>query len=127
MKTKKITGKILLLLILIAAMTSCISSNPIVQVYSGPKLERAEVARITMDPSLGVRYVNRADPLPSATMRTMTLELLPGKYNITLFYNDGYQDSVNNLDVMVFVVAGRSYHIYDGYMGDSWDPYCLEN
>jgi len=123
MKACKIIGRILLLLILIAAMTSCISSNPIVQVYSGPKLERAEIARITMDPTLGVRYVNRSDPLPSATMRTMTLELLPGKYIIQLWYDDGYQFSDYDQEVMLFAEAGKSYHIYDGAGGGSWAPY----
>ncbi len=125
MKAHKIIGRILLLLVLIVAVTSCVST-PIIQVYSGPKLERAEIARVTMDISLGVVTVNRVDPLPSTTMRTMTLELLPGKYRIVLFYSDPYTESVNDLSVILFAEAGKSYHIYSGAGGGNWDPYILE-
>ena len=125
MKAHKIVGRTLLLLILIAAVTGCIG-NPVVQVYSGPKLERTEIARVTMDSTLGVVFVNNTDPYPSSTMRTMTLELLPGKYRIVLFYSDPYTESVNDLAVTLFAEAGRSYHIYSGAGGGSWDPYIVQ-
>jgi len=126
MKALKITGKILVLFAIIFTVVSCISPTPVIQVYSGPKLPREQVAIVTMDSTLGVVNVNRVDPNPATTMRTMTLEVLPGKYNIRLFYDDGYQSSVDDLDVMLLAEAGKSYHIYAGAGGGSWDPYVLQ-
>lgn len=119
----------LMTVVLVGFLASCGPSKKTYKLYQGPQLPSEEIAQLVCEgETIQINSVNgQKNPQGKDTYGNVTLEILPGDYDLTVSfsgtsmamnygedgrykYNIYYRyDSLNNIDITINAKAGHTY------------------